>query len=273
MTIEPLPHYSDMSPEQAREVFDQFVTVETPRWSRWLVERSGLVDAAALDGTDADLVRVWSGVVEEWRRSGLAIDVVDPGDEAEPLLARIGGGGWVVGSRWVRLASGIGAFVGDWLVRHRNGTWVLTPSKPGVAEGNEVCVSIPGGRGILPFSFATICLRQLMGGIAQRDQPESLRDAVGRYLPAGWDESAAEPEWSLERVASGRWSVMFDDVVAHEEEERVEAFAEALAARDGVGGVLHEDRELIYFDSELDIGTLRVMVADAWAPTTRLDRR
>jgi len=70
----------------------------------------------------------------------------------------------------------------------------------------------------------------------------------------GDDESAPKPAWSepgqgpfdVEKIP-GEWhfQVTFDDVIAHEEEDRVAAFVELLDAEDGVQQAAHEDREVI----------------------------
>lgn len=82
-----------------------------------------------------------------------------------------------------------------------------------------------------------------------------------------------EPPWTVEaidddddpRVGVFTHDIGFDDVVAHEEEDRVAAFVVALGVQAGVLEAIHEDRELVIVRApDLDVASLEAIVARVW---------
>ncbi|MCZ7629138.1 MAG: hypothetical protein M5U19_08780 [Microthrixaceae bacterium] len=77
-----------------------------------------------------------------------------------------------------------------------------------------------------------------------------------------------EPEFDLTRFEGNRWALMVDDVTAHLAEDRYERLAVLLAGAGGIEDCIHEDRELIYFRSDLDRPTLDALIERLWNDTS-----
>jgi hypothetical protein len=100
-------------------------------------------------------------------------------------------------------------------------------------------------------------LRRLFGG---RD------DAADGPGQPQWP-AAGEGPFDVEQYG-GEWqySVNFDDVVAHEEEDRVAAFVDLLASQPGVKAAAHEDREVVLVKARgLSQVEMQAAAERAWA--------
>jgi hypothetical protein len=83
-------------------------------------------------------------------------------------------------------------------------------------------------------------LRRLFGEPATIDPPRR----------AQWSEPGEGP-FDVEAIP-GEWQyqVTFDDVVAHEEEDRVASFVERLSVERGIRQAVHEDREVVLIKAD-----------------------
>lgn len=103
-------------------------------------------------------------------------------------------------------------------------------------------------------------LRRLIGGAATVDGPTDTR----------WSEPGEGP-FDVEAIP-GEWQyqVMFDDVVAHEEEDRVASFVERLSEEPRIGRAVHEDREIVLIKAGgLSTAEMQAIAERVWADTER----
>jgi hypothetical protein len=101
-------------------------------------------------------------------------------------------------------------------------------------------------------------LRRLLGGTAPSDPPTRAR----------WSEPGEGP-FDVESIP-GDWQyqVTFDDVVAHEEEDRVASFVERLSVEPGIRQAVHEDREIILIKaSHVRPADMQMIAERVWADT------
>jgi hypothetical protein len=101
-------------------------------------------------------------------------------------------------------------------------------------------------------------LRRLLGGTATVDGPAEAR--VSEPGEGPFDVEPVPGEW--------QYQVTFDDVVAHEEEDRVASFVERLSEEPRIGRAVHEDREIVLIQaSGLPAPEMQAIAERVWADT------
>lgn len=176
------------------------------------------------------------------------------------------------------------AYLAATLIHHRpESRWVLDDVDLKDIRFNEPLLHVPGTAPFPLFAVVTLTawrsLEAEFTGDAARRAPDRLRNLfdvrlspVGeRHMPPPSDEH--ERPWTLEaiededdpRVGAFTHDIGFDDVVAHEEEDRVAAFAEAMGREEGIVEAIHEDRGLVIVRApDLDVAALEAIVARVW---------
>jgi len=140
-----------------------------------------------------------------------------------------------------------------------------------MADYNEPLLAIPNhGR----FSPDTILLSFTAGWARGEPRgPETLasiydvRAGPAPKPAAAMPTDTEEAPYVVGHGGTGRFdrSIQFDDVVAYEEEDRVEHLLAALAWESGVEEVVHEDRELVLVRApRLDDRTFEAAVSRIW---------
>lgn len=95
---------------------------------------------------------------------------------------------------------------------------------------------------------------------------------VGEAVPV---EASPPPPYAVGPIDGGRLAgfthvITIDDVIAHEQEGRVEALVDLLAQQPGVDQAAQEDREIILLRApQLGASELEATVAAAWEATGR----
>ena len=114
-----------------------------------------------------------------------------------------------------------------------------------------------------------------MQGKRHWDGPERLAAALDG--PPAQPVDKAEPEPAPWKVAPidepGRFDfeILLDDIVAHEEEARVEALITWLQAHPSIEETIHEDREFALVRARnLKTSDLEAIVTEGWGPDSRL---
>ena len=101
-------------------------------------------------------------------------------------------------------------------------------------------------------------LRRLLGGTATAEAPNEARSSEPGEGP--FDVEPVPGEW--------QYQVTFDDVVAHEEEDRVASFVERLSEERRIGRAVHEDREIVLIKAGgVPAAEMRAIAERVWADT------
>jgi hypothetical protein len=185
-----------------------------------------------------------------------------------PLYAR---GYGVEGSRVV---GALLAGVTSWMQHHWGGHWRAW--RPADDEPAEIIFSVPSGLGYRDYQLAVV-VSQLHGGtLPSRREPDDLLKWVQRHSP-GTDlaDQPPEPELYLDELDveddeddEYRWSLGFSDWVAHLEEDRVDKLVELLQASSLIRDCIHEDRDQVFFNTDLGHDEVHELIHALWATTS-----
>jgi hypothetical protein len=251
-----------------------FDSVETPRWMRWMQDHTDLrAGWSPTDDTRA-LIDLWAVVLRQIERGGFtpcdwATIAADP---PVPLWLRLnprwaGPAEHGLGLTGSRMAAGVMACTCAWMQQHWGGGWFPVPafSDHPAATG----FSVPDGLG---FTEAQIPsgLYSAVRGQPHAVDPEKMLHWVMRHAPGTKDPVRHEDTRVYDLTEyddDPRWALSFDDVTAHLEEARVERLVELLKGQRALRGCIHEDRELVLFDSDLDRAALETLVDGLWSLT------
>lgn len=276
---------------QAQLVMRTLSSTEADRWSEWYLG-AGVVDVQTVAaGGSAALDEIWMGTLRAvswgWFRPHTWEELVASG--AVPLWIRLEPGYLpflgVAGS-WV--TAGLVACTCRWMERELGARWVLPADLGGPDGRSEPLIVAPEFRGIAPLSQFVGAVGAAVGlvpGRVNRD-PGRLRELIehhrrspdelaaaastvdrGPAAIAEADGAVADIEGPVVEPWDGpsRWVVGFSDVQAHDEDERVDAFTEALGRQPGVDEAFREDREVVVVQTSLDPATLQALAARVWA--------
>ncbi len=268
--------FDDLSREDAKALLEDYVAGVPLRIAAFLdeVERAG-GPADRLDFSRASMRPIWA-----WFLASHHLPEVPVSDDAmrsaqppwwydfhAPLGQRLG-------PELAGLVTNLAAYLADAIIRaHPDAIWVLGRDKR-MANYNMPLLRVPGrGESTLDQNLITLGSRGLRGDVGPADpgRLERLYDwwvgdeaTVDTPMPAQYSVGAVEsgPDAGFTHV------ITFDDVIAHEQEHRVEALVDLLALEPGVLRAVQEDREIILLRApRLVLLELEATVARAWEAT------
>ncbi len=274
--------YEEQSRKEAKALLER-VAAEVPTDAAALIEdvrrRGGPADA--LDYSRDSLLALWTWFVETYSLPrGLATH--------EEMLAS--GPPWwyhytgvlagrTLGPDLARLAHGIACYFAMAVMRARPGTrWVLNTERRNVFY-QQPCLDVPG-RGI---AYPDI---EGMAFTACRSLEAIAKGDTSRYGPDGlvalFDNRTTTPQpvapptrpWTVDAIGDeddprlGRFSheIGFDESVATDEDERVDAFVAALRGEPGIAQAFREDGELVIVNAPgMATPDLEAIAVRTWA--------
>lgn len=268
--------YAALPFSQAELVMHTLATTEADVWGDWYLG-AGLVDPGVIrSGGPAARDEIWAGVLRavdaDWFGSCTWDELVVAG--RVPLWARVKPGFepyfGAVGC-WV--TAGFLACTCRWMQGDLGATWVLPPDLRGDDGRSEPVISTPGHRGILPLTQFVSTVGRAVGLVPERvnREPGRLRELIElhRMTPEELAAAALDGELVGPRAdptdEPGHWMIGFSDMQAHDEDERVDRFAVALALADGVDRAFREDRELVVAESAMEQSSLQAVCEQVWA--------
>ncbi len=265
--------FDDLSPSEAKALLDAYVAGLPHRIDAFVdeVRRAG-GPADRLDFERASMRPIWEWFVTAHRLPGVPVS-----DEA----MRIAGPPWwydfhpplgqQLGPDLSRLVTNLAAYLAQSVIRHHpDASWVLGRD-PRMADHNMPLLHIPGrGQSTVDDNLISLAIQALKGAPDQADlgRLERLFDWwVGDVAPAVTSTARPFSVGAIEGKALVGFThvITFDDVVAHEQEDRVEALVGRLAGETGVESAVQDDREIVLVRApQLETTDLEARVAQAW---------
>jgi hypothetical protein len=181
---------------------------------------------------------------------------------------------WRIGPSLAALVSPVAAYFAETIRRNRPGSaWALA-NAPRLDTHNKPVLRVAGGGELLPDVIVLVAITQHLSGTIR--SPDRLL-----FLYATWTGVAvAEPPpggdlgtYSVQRGIRHPvfdTEISFDDLVAFEEEDRLERFVAALGRQPGVERAAWQDREIVLVRAPtVDDATLEALVDRLWAAAER----
>jgi hypothetical protein len=239
-------HMDQLSPSEARALFDRFVADGPARLEAFTAavgDRHGPSDA--LDRSLDSLERLWPWFLSEAARQGT-------GAAEGPWWAPFHPP-WItaLGLSGAQLATGLSEYVFVTIIAHAPGArWVLSRR---ASTRRHPVLAIPD-RGEMDYAVPIgFVVRARAGDVPGDREPRALRRLAEIWL--GLDEayeamaaSLARPHgpWAVQAIDSRRFThqLSFAESIAHRRANRIARLLTSLAGEPGIVEVLHEDREI-----------------------------
>jgi hypothetical protein len=266
--------WDDLTVGEARALLDDYVAGLDSRRAAFLDEvrtRRGPIER--LDFSRDSLGPLWSWVMATYPpipATDGAMWAADP-PWWYPFHAPLG---QRIGPDLSRIVTGVAAYFAETVIRTRDTEWSIGKDRR-MADFRQPLLSVRGRGSFLPDAIVLVAANQWASGtIVSEARLLSLYD-----IWAGLDEpsptvDAEEPD--LGPYSVGRFDgtdfdavISFDDVLAHDEDDRLARLVEALGREPGVDRAVREDREVILVRApRLDEARLRAIVDRLWGAGT-----
>jgi hypothetical protein len=268
--------FDDLSREEAKALLDDYVAGLPLRVAALLDEvrrAGGPVDHLDFSRASMRPLWIWFLAAHRLPEGPIPDEVMRRADppwwyDFHPPL------GQQLGPELARLVTSLAAYMAQSVTSaYPDATWVLGPNKR-MANYNMPLLHIPGrGESTLDSNFITLGFRGLNGDVLAADPGRLERLYDWWVLEATVVEGPPPPAYSVGAIEGGRLPgfthvITFDDVIAHEQEVRVEALVDLLAQQPGVERAVQEDREIILLLApDLATAELEATVARVWEAT------
>jgi hypothetical protein len=248
---------------------------ETERWLGWLNESGRLDHPWSPAAGESELIALWQVVLRaveqgefvgcEWAELAAHPPV--------PLWARV----HPVRAQWFgvegsRIVGALLAGVTSWMQHHWGGHWRAVPAI--YDNPAAVAFAVPAGLGYQDEQLA-VGVSSAINDMPGRRSPDRLLKWVQMHGPGTKPgDEPPEPEFYLDELSEEDnedleygWSLGFCDWVAHREEDRVHKMVGLLKASPQIRDCIHENREQVFFNSDLGRDELDALIESLWATT------
>jgi hypothetical protein len=271
MTGDVTRRWSELRAGETKALFETYVAGHSDRVAallREVGERGGPIER--LDFTRDSLGPLWAWVMEnEPPPAGPVSDESMRGGEPPwwyPFHPQLG---QRIGPRLARLVTLVAAYLAETILRHRPGsTWVIG-TDPNGADHNQPLLHVAGRGEFLPDSVLLVMANQWANRVIA--SPDRLLDVFDTRAGPDRPERAARDlpveAFTLERDVAERFDtvISFDEVIAHEANDRIDQFVFSLAKATGVLAAVREDREIILVRApRLTDLSVAALVDEAW---------
>jgi hypothetical protein len=260
--------FQDLSEAEARGVFDRYVAGHNQRLTE-LFREVGPELAQQLDYTRRSLATLWAWFVETHHPPREVVDDAVMRASVPPWWYEFYPSfGQRLGPGLARVVTLIAAYLADTIIRTRPGsTWALGTDRR-AADYQTPLLEIAGRGRLEPDGVLMVTgSRWLRGQAANSDALVRLYDIYAGGEQMGEGEGETLPAYEVERGAEGAFEtvISFDDVVAHEEEERIAQLVESLSREPEIEQAVHEDREIVLIRApRMDDQALESAIARIW---------
>jgi hypothetical protein len=268
--------YEDQTPQQARALTDAYragIDGRAAAAIRAVRDRDGPADR--LDFTPDSLVPLWGWFLETFSLPAepVADDIMRASDppwwyDFHPGLGR------QLGPEIARVMTDIVAYVVKVAQARLPGTEVVLGGGGRRSVSYQVpLIRVPRYGDIELDTGVVIMTLRAFRHESRSDRPEILKEMVESWdIPAAADDSPESSSATFDVVAidDPRFShrVSIDEVVAVDEETRIEETVRRLSASTGIDAVVHEDREVLLIRAPgMATDELAQLVETTWAST------
>jgi hypothetical protein len=184
--------------------------------------------------------------------------------------------GMRIGPDLSRIAVGAATYFAETVLRTRPGSTWSIGGDPRSADYRQPLLAVAGRAGFLPDSIVLVAATQWASGtIVSETRLVDLYDIWAGPDGAAGEPAAGEPHpgvadrgpYSVGRINHPNWSfeIDFDDIVAWEEESRIERLIAGLNQDPSVDAAVLEDREVVLVRARLGERTMQELVDRLWS--------
>lgn len=269
--------FEDLSRAEARRFFDEHVAGHPDRLALLFDEvrrRGWPVDR--LDFTRGSLGELWRWVLTQVDRPSAP--------HTDDELRAAGPPWWYefhpplgqeIGPELAHLVAPLAAYFAETIIRTRPGSaWTLDADRRS-ANYQRPLLQVAGRGAFSPDTIVLVVLvKWVRGEPTEEDLLVRLYDVragkTGDPVPSESTSSPGAQELVVEHVPDDAFNtvVTFDHVVAHEEDERITRFVEALGREPGIERAVREDREIVLVSApRLEPGIAESAIRRLWVST------
>jgi hypothetical protein len=263
--------WSELTANDARTLFDEYLAGRPARLTAFLDEvrsRGGPIDR--LDFNHESLGPLWIWIMATYPPTAATDDEMWANEPPWwypfhwPLGMRIG-------PDLSRIVTGAATYFAETVLRTRPGsTWSIGGDKRG-ADFRQPLLAVPGRAGFLPDSIVLVAATQWESGTIVSDNRlvDLFTIWAGPAVAASEEEDPQSSDlgaYSIGRITHPEFNfeIDFDDIVASEEEDRIERLMAALNREPAVDVAVMQDREIGLIRARLGETDMQQLVDRLW---------